>query len=472
MNIDVLLNSLVRELWSDLQRPDVVWQLSCIALCLLLAWPLERWAVARWQRLSRKAPGEPGSDAAGASAEPSGGAASVSTTGSPAAPSGSGGHLANAAQAAHAALARVIYPAAAAALVALARPVLAAAGHHTQLLHAALVLLGALAVVRGIVHIISKLSRTASIAAFERLLVALVWAGVALYLLGLIDDVVALAESVVLPVGKQRVSLWTIMSAGFWVMATMLFALWLGGAIESRLLAVDAGDKSVRVVLARALRAVLLLVALLVGLSLVGLDLTALSVFGGALGVGIGLGLQRIASSYISGFVVLLERRVRLGDLITVDKYFGQVTEIRTRFTIVRSPEGFESIVPNEMLMANTVQNHSKQPSARMRSRVSVAYGTDLDALLPQLEAIASEHARVTADPAPVAMLTGFGADGLDLELAFNVDAPVSERRVVQSDVNRAVLSALRRNGIDIPYPQREIRVLNSPPAGYTSPQS
>ncbi len=447
MKTDTLLNSTLRDLWADLQQPDIIWQLATVAFCLAAAWLLERWAIARWQSPPA------GSDA-----------------GSPA-PARRTGLLS--AQGARAALGRVVFPAFAAVLVMLARPLLAI-WHHTNLLQVTLVLLAALAVVRGIVHVISKIARTPSVTAFERLLVTLVWVAVALYITGYGSDVIALAESVLIPVGKQQVSLWTIVSASFWVMATLLAALWLGGVLEARLLAVDAGDMSVRVVLGRILRAVLLLMAVLIGLSLVGLDITALSVFGGALGVGIGLGLQRIASSYISGFVVLLERRVRLGEFITIDKYHGQVTEIRTRFTVVRSAEGWESIVPNEMLMANPVQNFSMQAASRLKTAVTVAYGTDLDVLLPRLAAIAGAHPKVLADPPPAAFLQAFGSDGLELEIGFTLSLadPTVGRQAVRSDVNRAILAALRSEGIEIPFPQREIRILNPAPAEYTSPHS
>jgi small-conductance mechanosensitive channel len=307
-----------------------------------------------------------------------------------------------------------------------------------------------------------------ALAAFERGLVALVWVFVVLHVTGLGGQLAAFADGVNLPVGKERVSLLTVVSAGFWVLATLLGALWIGSLLERRLLAVEAGDMAVRVVLARVMRALLLLVAVMVGLSLVGLDLTALSVFGGALGVGIGLGLQRVASSYVSGFVVLLERRVRIGDFVTVDKYHGQVSEIRTRFTVIRSIEGWSLIVPNEMLMTNPVQNFSQQPSARLRCRVGVAYGTDLEALLPRLEAVVAAHPRVVTEPPPVGMLAAFGADGLEVEVACSISQGEIGRSQVQSELNRAILAALRADDIEIPFPQREVRVLGGAPTGYT----
>ena len=307
MKTETLLNSMVRDLWLDLQDPAIVWQLGTLAACLLVAWIVER-RVLRWWHASQPTLQIRGSDAA------------------------------------LQAIGRILWPAFAMLLVAAVRPVLAV-WHKTNALRLAVVLLLAYALIQTIVFMVSKLMRTRAIAAFERVLVALVWAGVALYVTGYGVDVVEFLDALVFPIGKQRVSLWTILSGGFWVMLTLLVALWVGRVLETRLLAIDSGDLAVRTVLGRILRAALILVAVLVGLSLVGLDITALSVFGGALGVGLGLGLQRIASSFISGFVVLLERRVRIGDLITVDKYTGRVSEINTRFTIVRSGEDRKSVV-------------------------------------------------------------------------------------------------------------------------------
>ncbi|MBU6272494.1 MAG: mechanosensitive ion channel [Betaproteobacteria bacterium] len=508
----IALSPLLEALWTDLQSPAVFWQVAVIAACLLLARWLERVTQERWRRDRAaalaaqaaltgeeappgddaasaaaganpetglpEAPGSPGTGPAGATAATAAPAASLpDTTAAPAAnlPGATAGGDAPrhpsarlAASAARSAVGRVLFPAYAAALMAAARPLLAV-WQHTNLLHIAMVLAAGLALARGIGHMVARMAGSSTAAFFLRLLAGLVWVTVALYVTGYADDVVALADSMQIPVGKQRVSVWTIVSASFWVLVTLLGALWLGSLIEARLLAVDAGDVSVRVVLARVMRALLLLLALMIGLSLVGLDLTALSVFSGALGVGIGLGLQRIASSYVSGFVVLLERRVRMGDFVTVDKYYGRVSEIRTRFTVIRSLEGWESIIPNEMLMANPVQNFSKQASARLRSSVTVGYRTDLEQLFPRLEALARAHPRVVADPPPQAMLAGFGADGLNIDLAYSVSNGEIGRPVVQSEINLAILGALRADGVEIPYPQREIRFLNGPGAGYTA---
>ncbi len=426
MKTETLLNSMVRDLWLDLQDPAIVWQLGTLAACLLVAWIVER-RVLRWWHASQPTLQIRGSDAA------------------------------------LQAIGRILWPAFAMLLVAAVRPVLAV-WHKTNALRLAVVLLLAYALIQTIVFMVSKLVRTRAIAAFERVLVALVWAGVALYVTGYGVDVVEFLDALVFPIGKQRVSLWTILSGGFWVMLTLLVALWVGRVLETRLLAIDSGDLAVRTVLGRILRAALILVAVLVGLSLVGLDITALSVFGGALGVGLGLGLQRIASSFISGFVVLLERRVRIGDLITVDKYTGRVSEINTRFTIVRSGDGWEAIVPNELLMINPVQNHSLHARMRLRSSVLVGFDTDVARVSALLVEAAAAHPRVLQTPAPTAMLLSLGPDGLLIELGYSIGDPENGVQAVQSDVNRAVWASLKAHDVAVTAPTREARRIADAP--------
>ena len=447
MKIETLLNSMVRDLWVDLQEPAVGWQLLVLAACLLAARLLERRLLAWW-----------------ASAQPSAGALPIGAgSGSGSGSEHAEGELSAAARPGIAlrmalqTIGRVLLPAFALGLVLVARPVLAL-WHKTNLLRVAIVLLIALVLARAIVYAVSRFSRTRGVAAFKRLLVALVWVTVALHLTGYWSDVVEFLEAVVLTVGRQHVSLWSVLSGGFWVIVTLLVSMWLGGVLEARLLVSGVGDPGVRAVLGRVLRALLLMLAVLVGMSLVGLDITALSVFGGALGVGIGLGLQRIASSYISGFVVLLERRVRIGDVISVDKYTGQVREIRTRFTIVASGDGWEAIVPNELLMTNTVQNFSQQRQVRLVSALCIAYGCDIERLLGQLRDAAAAHPVVLPAPPPLALLRGFGSDGFNVEVGYSIADPAL-RAPTESDVNRALWRVLEEAGVS-PAPARRDIVL------------
>jgi len=195
----------------------------------------------------------------------------------------------------------------------------------------------------------------------------------------------------------------------------------------------------------------------------VGIDLTVLSVFGGALGVGLGLGLQKIVSSYVSGFVILLERSMAVGDMVSVDKYHGRVTQINTRYTVLRSLDGIETVIPNEMLVAGAVQNYSLSDSRiRIATQVTVGYETDIEALLPLLSQSIATMSRVLADPPPMAMLTRFGADGLEVEIGLWISDPENGRGNLLSEVNRQIWRTLQEHKISVPYPQRELRLVDN----------
>jgi small-conductance mechanosensitive channel len=195
----------------------------------------------------------------------------------------------------------------------------------------------------------------------------------------------------------------------------------------------------------------------------VGIDLTVLSVFGGALGVGLGLGLQKIASNYVSGFVILLERSLSIGDIITVEKFSGKVTQINTRYTVLEGFDGVEAVLPNEMLVSGAVQNHSlSSRQLRLSTALTVAFDTDLDAFLPRMELTAVAVARVLAEPAPQAVLRRFGADGFELELGFWIGDPENGRGVVISDVNRALWKLIEADGVTLPFATRELRMVDA----------
>jgi small-conductance mechanosensitive channel len=255
----------------------------------------------------------------------------------------------------------------------------------------------------------------------------------------------------------------TIVQAAASVAVTLILALWIGAILEERLMKLDTVHSSLRAVMARMGRATLILVAVLVSLSLVGIDLTVLSVFGGALGVGIGLGLQKLVSSYVSGFVILLERSLAIGDMVAVDKFSGRVTHINTRYTVLRAGDGVETVIPNEMLVSGPVQNYSLTDRlTRLATQVTVGYDTDIDLVLNLLERSATNIDRVAKDPGPCAFLLRFGADGLELELGFWITDPENGRLGVMSNVNKAILKTLRDHQINIPYPQRELRLIDN----------
>ena len=250
--------------------------------------------------------------------------------------------------------------------------------------------------------------------------------------------------------------------------------LWVSSAIERKLLSGGSGHNlSLRKMAANIIRALLIFIGLIVALSAVGIDLTALSVLGGAIGVGLGFGLQKIAANYISGFVILAERSLRIGDMVKVDTFEGRITDIRTRYTVIRALNGREAIVPNETLITTRVENASlADPRVLVSTAVQVAYGTDVRALQPKLEAAIAAVARVVADPAPSVQLGAFSADGMDLAINFWIRDPENGQGNVKSDVNLAVLDVLDREGVEIPFPQRVVHAVVSrePSAGARRP--
>ena len=285
------------------------------------------------------------------------------------------------------------------------------------------------------------------------------WIAVVLWITGVMPLIGDWLEGVRWKVGNTRVSLLALLQGSISALVVLVLALWLSNALEARLLRGAVENLSMRKMAANALRALLLFVGLMFALSAAGIDLTALGVLGGALGVGIGLGLQKLAANYVSGFVILAERSVRIGDMVSVDGFEGRITNINTRYTVIRALDGRESIVPNEMLTTQRVENLSlADPNVAVGTDVQVAYGTDLRTLVPRLQAAVRSVPRVLAEPAPAVQLASFGADGLNLHIGFWIGDPQGGQGNVRSDVNLAILEALDQAGIEIPFPQRVLR--------------
>lgn len=321
------------------------------------------------------------------------------------------------------------------------------------LLRIAMTLFAAMTVIRLLVYVLRRVFRgVALLVVWERAIAAAIWLVFALYVTGWLGAVINWLEATHLPLGKGGVSLWVLLTGLLSIIVTLIGALWLGAALEERLMRMTSVDRNLRAILSRVLRALLVLLAVLVALSLVGIDLTVLSLFGGALGVGLGLGLQRIASNYVSGFIILFDRSLRIGDRITVDRYQGVVTQINTRYTVVRAADGAEAIVPNEMLVAQPVTNHSvADRPARQAVKAAIAFDADLPLALRLMEEAARESARVLATPAPTALLLGFFAEGLELEVGFALQQGTEDERLAAlSAVAQAVLTRFRAAGIAV----------------------
>lgn len=295
----------------------------------------------------------------------------------------------------------------------------------------------------------------------EHFLAMLLWTGFASWAVGVDTVVLDWLESISFRIGKNQIDLLMILSALVWVSVIMVGALWVSKLIENRVMKLSDVDLSLRIVFTKLARTLLMVTGVLVALPIVGIDLTVLSVFGGALGVGLGFGLQKIASNYVSGFIILLDRSIRIGDRLMVDNRVGYVSKITSRFVVLKSADGSEALVPNDTLIANTVINQSyTDKSLWISLPIQVAYGTDLNQALALLCQAAS-HPRVKTDPAPSAFVVAFADSGINLEVGLWVSDPENGMLSLRSDINLRIWQLFSQHGIQIPYPQREVRVLN-----------
>jgi small-conductance mechanosensitive channel len=345
--------------------------------------------------------------------------------------------------------------------------------HATPLLDVAVPLLLSLVLVRGVIFALRYVFEPReSLKAWERTASWLIWGAFALHLTGLLPRIHAAMEALSFQSGSHRFSLWLLGQAAVVIVVAVILALALARLLERRLMGLTDMNLSLRMALAKAARTVLLVVAVLVALPTVGIDLTVLSVLGGAIGVGIGFGLQKVASNYISGFIILLDRSVRIGDLVTVDNKYGEVSQINTRYTLLKGLDGTETIVPNETLITQTVVNHSlSKPNVRIGIPVQVSYDADLElAQELMLEAARSQERVILDEPdyPPKVFLRDFGENGIHLELAVWIRDASEGQGNLRSDINWSIWRGFKAAGIEIPYPQRVVHLMGTAGPGNT----
>lgn len=352
---------------------------------------------------------------------------------------------------------------------------LVAAGRPIAVFRLAVPVLLALVVIRVVVRVLSAaFPRLRFIGVIERTVSWLVWLGVVLWITGVLPIVLGHLDDLSWKIGGAQLSLRNLLEGVLAAVVVLVLALWVSSAIEAKLLAGATENLSVRKMAANATRALLLFVGLLMALSAAGIDLTALGVLGGAIGVGLGFGLQKLASNYVSGFVILAERSLRIGDTVKVDNFEGRITDIRTRATIIRAANGRESIVPNEMLIIQRVENASlaQEPAVMTSTVVQVAYGTDVVALRAKILAALAGIARVAEDSEHVSAvdLTNFTPDGLELTVWFWNGDPLNGQSNLRSEVNLSILGVLEAEGVEIAHAQRVVHQRAVPGAGVATP--
>jgi small-conductance mechanosensitive channel len=325
-------------------------------------------------------------------------------------------------------------------------------------------LLIAMAVIRLTVYALRYIFNPSGwLRAMENTISAVVWGVFALHLTGILPDIYLALESVSFSVGKNKLNLLILFQGLATILITLFIALWFSRILENRLMGAENVSMNTRVVLAKLVRVFLSFVAVLIALSAVGLDITLLSVFGGALGVGLAFGLQKIASNYVSGFIILVDHSIQIGDLITVDIHYGVVKDLRSRYLTLRKLDGTEVIIPNEMLITEIVINHtSADHRARIQMPIQVAYSTDLNHVINLLKEITNGHERILKTQPVDVFIKGFGESGIDLILSFWISDPEEGSAKLQTELFLSIWQAFKAQNIEIPFPQRELHILQA----------
>ena len=302
-------------------------------------------------------------------------------------------------------------------------------------------------------------SHTPVVRLLERSISWLAWIAMVLWVSGLMPLILEELEQISWHLGGTVLTVRNLIEGSLTAAAMLIGVLWISSAIEARLLrSATGGELSLRKALSNATRVLLLFLGLMLTLSAVGIDLTALSVLGGAIGVGVGFGLQKLAANYVSGFVILAERSMRIGDTVRVDGFEGRITQINARYTVIRAVTGRESIVPNEMLITSRVENLSLADKRLWQSCVvTVGYASDVELVMRLLLQASLNQPRVLREPAPHVALSNFAPDGLEFTVGFWIEDPEEGTLNLKSLINLDILAALRAHQIEIPYPQRVI---------------
>ncbi|WP_239324595.1 mechanosensitive ion channel family protein [Snodgrassella gandavensis] len=297
---------------------------------------------------------------------------------------------------------------------------------------------------------------------YERSLSTFLWVCFVLWLTSLDTFIIRLLKSLALPVGSTSLSLYTVITGSIIVGIAIIIAMWLSRITEQRILKAEKLDVNLRYVLVKIIKTLLVVIAVLIALPMVGINLTILSVFGGALGVGLGLGLQKIASNYVSGFIILADHSVRPGDRLNINNFTGYVTKITARFVVLRSSDGSEALIPNDTFVSNTVINDSY--SSKIMSTnltMQVAYNTNLPLALEILKEAAAKQARVCDDPKPNSFVTGFSDSGINLYVNYWIHDPENGFMSINSAILMEIWNRFKEVGIEFSFPKQEIRILN-----------
>ncbi|MDX1676906.1 mechanosensitive ion channel family protein [Arsukibacterium sp.] len=337
----------------------------------------------------------------------------------------------------------------------------------TQILAVAVPVLVALAVIRLVVYILRKaFNVNPLLKSSENLLAGVIWFAVLLHLAGWLPGLLSVLDSLAMTVGETRISVLAVLKLLLMIALAFTLAIWLAELISQRVQRSTYISPSMQVGFAKFSKFLLITIAFLVALNAVGINLSSLAVFGGALGVGLGFGLQRIASNFISGFILVFDRSIKPGDIITVGDKFGWVEQLNARYVVVRNREGVDTLIPNENLITSEVINWSyADTNVRLIIKVQISYDDDPEQALALMLECAKASPRILTVPAPTARLMEFADSGIALELRVWITDMEKGTAEVRSDINLAIWRSFKENNITIPYPQRDLHIKSGWPA-------
>lgn len=418
----VLFENLLNELLNETRQTEIAWQMGILVAAGILSWLIMRWILPRLT--------------------PRGGVWRQGLE----------------------ALRRIGFPLLALVLVITGRAALSS-WQPVHLLNLAVPLLTALVLVRVLVYMLRfALPANEAIRTWERLVAWIIWIGLALHITGVLPRIQRTLDGVSFDTGKHHFSLLLLLEAVALIFIAVIAAMWFAKLIEARLMGVQSMDLNLRLALIKATRTLLIVFGVLLALPAVGIDITVLSVFGGAFAVGLGFGLQKIASNYISGFIILLDRSIRPGDMLTVDNRYGEVSHINTRYTLLRALDGTEIIIPNETLITSTVVNHSlTKRDIRLALPIQISYDSPVEKAMAILVEAAAQHPRVLLNDSrekPRVLIKAFGESGIDLELGVWISDPEDGQANLRSELYMEIWKKFQAADIEIPYPRRDIHIL------------
>src|SRR5437879_10657175 len=357
---------------------------------------------------------------------------------------------------------------------------LAALGGSTEVIDGAVRIVGALVLVRLAVFALGLMLGPESwVGTRESRITLILWAVAAVAMLGWLDALEAALNRISLLPGRTTLSVWGLLKGLVVVTAFVIVASLVARAIERHVMKLDQLGVSTRVGVSKLTYFLLLGLGVLLGINAAGVDVTTLTVLNGAIGLGLGFGLQSVASNFVSGFVLLMDKSIKPGDVISFTTgtsgasagNFGWVQELRGRYVVVRDRDGVDTLVPNQNLITSPFINWSySDQRVRLKLPVTVSYEDDPEVALQLLLQAAENHPRILRDPPAVSRLISFEAYGMLLEVRFWIADPVNGVNNVRSDVNRAIWRIFRAHGVTIPVAQQDTRILRSRPVQAAAP--